>query len=237
MRLDLRGLPLLDSAFPTGAFAHSFGLETAVREGRVSGPGELRRWLEASVWAGTGRTDGVGVFCAHAVVSGGGLTSPGSLGEERLQEVDRRLTLIRLARESREGSVKIGRRYVRLAEAVYPEAGIERYRRWIEEGGCFGQAPVVHGWLWAHLGGGAEDAVAGYLYAGVVGVVQCALRLSVVGQTDAQRTIRDLLPDVEAVAGEIVRLRPEPWQMGAACVFQEVAGIRHETLYSRLFMS
>ncbi|MDI3257884.1 MAG: urease accessory UreF family protein [Kyrpidia sp.] len=237
MGFDLRVLPLLDSAFPTGAFAHSFGLETAVREGRVSGPGELRGWLEASVWAGTGRTDGVGVFCAHAVVSGGALTSPGSPGEVRLQEVDRRLTLSRLARESREGSVKIGRRYVRLAEAVYPESGIERYRAWIEEGRCFGQAPVVHGWLWAHLGGGAEDAVAGYLYAGAVGVVQCALRLSVVGQTDAQRTIRDLLPEIERAARDIVDGKPEVERMGAAFVFQEVAAIRHETLYSRLFMS
>ena len=40
---------VVDSAFPTGAFAHSFGLEAAWQHGEVDGPAALGRFLRASV--------------------------------------------------------------------------------------------------------------------------------------------------------------------------------------------
>ncbi len=42
-----RLLQLADSSFPTGAFVHSFGLETAVAEGSLDGPRSLERWLRS----------------------------------------------------------------------------------------------------------------------------------------------------------------------------------------------
>src|SRR4029434_10204435 len=40
---------LADSAFPTGGFAHSGGLEAAWQHGEVRNRGELRGWLETSL--------------------------------------------------------------------------------------------------------------------------------------------------------------------------------------------
>jgi len=40
-------LQLADAAFPAGAFAHSFGLETAIAEGRVADEASLTVWLRA----------------------------------------------------------------------------------------------------------------------------------------------------------------------------------------------
>jgi len=40
---------IVDSAFPTGAFAHSWGLESAWQHGEVDGPATLRVFLESSV--------------------------------------------------------------------------------------------------------------------------------------------------------------------------------------------
>ena len=40
---------VIDSAFPTGAFAHSWGLEAAWQHGEVDGLDSLRLFLNASI--------------------------------------------------------------------------------------------------------------------------------------------------------------------------------------------
>lgn len=236
--MKLAVVQLLDSAFPTGVFSHSFGLETAVQEGRVRTREDLAAWLGEYLAGSLAPTEGIGVLWAHAW-AGAWMRSGFAAGreEEDLRALDRRLTAMRLPRESREGSVKIGRRYAQIAEDLYPEAGLGRYRTWIREGVCSGQAAVVHGWICAHLGTTPEEAVAGHLYAGVNGTVQNALRLAVVGQSAAQSVLRELIPEVERHAAEIVRHRPGPEDMASGSLLQEIAAMRHETLYSRMFMS
>ena len=45
MALSLLLLQLADSAFPTGGFAHSSGLEAAAQLGEIKGPSGLERFL------------------------------------------------------------------------------------------------------------------------------------------------------------------------------------------------
>ena len=44
--IDPRFLQLCDSAFPSGAFSQSFGLETAIAEDRVRDEPTLDAWLQ-----------------------------------------------------------------------------------------------------------------------------------------------------------------------------------------------
>ena len=43
-------LQLADSAFPTGGFAHSAGLEAAAQAGEVEGPDAVARFTRDAVW-------------------------------------------------------------------------------------------------------------------------------------------------------------------------------------------
>ncbi len=282
MLFSLSLAPLLDSAFPTGAFSHSFGLETALQENRVKDSSGLSRWLASYIKETLAPMEGGAVYWAHHLVgrmrkaeqAGDGIrkemlresmnqemilqekavqeTMPqeAMLQEamaqdakaqediaERLKDLDRRLTVSRLARESREGGIKIGRRYLRIIAELYPQSGMDEYERWIEEGTCFGHPCIVHGWICAYLEQTAEAAVLSYLYVGTNNMIQNALRAMAIGQTAGQKVLHQLLPLLEKEAESLVQRPPALERLASGAPVQEIQEMRHERLYSRLFMS
>ncbi len=67
--IDARLLTLtqwLSPAFPTGAFAYSHGIETAVDQGWIDDAKSLEAWLEDCLSHGTGRADAIWLRLAHA---------------------------------------------------------------------------------------------------------------------------------------------------------------------------
>jgi urease accessory protein len=55
------------------------------------------------------------------------------------------------------------------------------------------------------------------------------------GQSDAQKIIADLAPQIERAWREVAAC--EVWEFETSTPQNDIAGMRHETLYSRLFMS
>src|SRR5688572_12712840 len=107
--LDL--LQLADSALPVGSQSHSFGLETLIADGVITAPSlsailpdylvEVGA-LEASFWRG-----------AYAIGAEWDETSI-----SQWLTINRRLSALRLARESRAASAAMGRRFSALAADV-----------------------------------------------------------------------------------------------------------------------
>src|SRR5437667_11144645 len=96
---DPRLLSLLhfaDSAFPTGGYAHSFGLETYCQAGLVRGREDLERFLEAMIEGSAGPCD------ATAAVST--LRAAAREDLQACQEVDATLEAMKPVKEFREGS-------------------------------------------------------------------------------------------------------------------------------------
>jgi urease accessory protein len=54
-------LQLADAAFPAGGFGHSFGLETAIVDGRVHDGSTLRQWIESYLLESCATLDGAGM--------------------------------------------------------------------------------------------------------------------------------------------------------------------------------
>ena len=59
---------LVDSAFPTGAFSHSFGLETAFQEKKMNGPSELYEWIKSYVSGSLAPTEGAAVYLTYQAI-------------------------------------------------------------------------------------------------------------------------------------------------------------------------
>ncbi len=256
MAFSPRLAQFVDSAFPTGAFAHSFGLETAAQEGRLRTADDLRAWLLDFLHGSLEPMDGPAVV--HA-------STPGA-AQDALRELDRVLYVSRLARETRTAAQKIARQYMRMAIALYPEfapeAGVHRaprddppaataallrdgdpaapFRRYaalVRRGDCRGHPAIVHGCVCAFLGESSASAVTSYLFTALAAAAASALRATGLGQTQVQQTMASIFPAVEQAAAEILRLAPDAASLCARNVLQEIDAMRHETLYSRLFMS
>lgn len=237
MKSDLYLLQLVDSAYPTGAFSHSFGMEAAFQEKKIKGANDLYDWMVTFLTGSLVPTEGNAVYMTHRWIS---TLKKGESKEAILKNIhtlDRKLYLSKIPKESREGSMKIGKRYLKMVQTLYPESGLQDYQQLIKENKCFGNSAIVHGWIASHLDIDESTAIFTYLYTCVNNQLQSALRLTAVGQTDVQRILQQLYPLMKESTDEIIQASPTVDDIYNYSVTQEIESMRHETLYSRLFMS
>lgn len=228
-RTPLSLLQLVDSALPTGTFSHSFGLETAVQEGQIKNEEELKIWLAQYIKGTLSPMEGQGVYLSFQLLVKGDLKG--------IRKVDHHLTLSRIPRESREGGIKIGKRYLYLLLELYPDFFLRSYQEEIRQSTCFGNAAIVHGGICVYLKFSLITAVESFLYMSVNSLVQNAVRVLSIGQTAGQKILLSLFPLIQSEAREIVESPVEVEELCNRNFIQEIHSMRHERLYSRLFMS
>jgi urease accessory protein len=212
----LRLQQLADSAFPIGSAAHSFGIETLVEAGLLT-------------------TESLATFLQDYLEEAGTLEASYCAASCGCQSIDHwlrwnaELGARKLARESRDGSAAMGRRFLRLAAII---SGDEVLLRASASGAeahlaaCFGLVAGVFGIEPA-------TAAAAYLQQSMTALVSACQRLLPLGQTQAHQIIWDLKPAILAA----VERRREPAQASSFTPLLDVASARHATLYTRLFMS
>lgn len=227
LRAELALQQLADSAFPTGAFAHSFGLETYIQEGVIHDGTTLETFIAGTLRHGTRRSDALALAAAHAAMSDDDLPT--------ILELDGRLTALKSATELRQASVQIGRQFLRTALRLYPVEPLRRLRQFVEEGDCQGHHSVVFGAVCAVAGVGQGRAVAAYLHAHAAGQVSVAVRLIPLGATEGQRVLRSLHPAILETA-EFVMESPDG-ELGGFTPALEIRSMQHARLFARLFLS
>ena len=217
-------LQLTDSFFPTGAFAHSFGLETYVQLGGVNGPETFEAFLRSTLHHGPRNGDVVAI----------GLTYKATEIEE-VVNLDERLTAMKIARESREGSIKIGKQFLRNAATLEWSGMLDEYAKKVQSGRCAGHHAIAYGLVASAAKIDLFSAVLGYLHAHVVGQVSAAVRLIPLKPTDGQRIIQSIRSDLTDIArfAESAGLD----DLGGFTPGLDIRSMQHERLYSRLFIS
>ena len=206
-----RLLTWLSPAFPIGAFAYSHGLEWAIEAGDVQDETALYDWVQAVLRHGSGRNDAI--FLRHA---------------HRANDPDALRSLAELAaasqpsRERRNETLAQGTAFL-LAGEVWGGCGIEGAVAY----------PVAFGALARAHGVPEDPAALGYLHAFAANLVSAAVRLVPLGQTAGLRTIAALEPVVGEIADETCGAGLG--DIGGACFRSDIAAMRHETQYTRLF--
>lgn len=102
-----------DSQFPTGAFSHSFGLETYIQRGDVHNGASFQAWLEVFLKEQLTYTDGLAMRLVYEAIEANDTAA--------IERLDQLLFVQNIPRETRNGTKQMGKRMIQLARMIYHE--------------------------------------------------------------------------------------------------------------------
>jgi urease accessory protein len=216
-----RLLQTTDSLFPTGAFAHSGGLEGLAVLGVLKTAQDAERGIGEILRHSFARIDLPACGLAHRAAAAAELGL--------LVEIDGRVDSLKAPREAREASRSLGRRRLRVV------AAIEEYRRLVLEDRTPGHQAVVTGMHASLEGISREEAMLAFAYGTAAGLVASAMKLLPLGQTRAQALLSQLGDSVAETVRAADGLSLD--DLGGFLPLLDIAAMRHEDAATRLFIS
>lgn len=212
----------LSPSYPVGSFSYSHGIEWLVETGVIADKDSLASWLGDLMTLGSGRNDAI-LFAESWRAEGDiaglcricELASAYSGSAERALETEAQGDAFCAVTRSTWSSPTLDR-----LAAVYPHPV------------CY---PVAVGVAAADHKLGLAAALRAYLHAFAANLVSAGVRLVPLGHSDGQRVMQMMEGPVEAAArlGEQAGLAA----LGSSAVMADIAAMKHETQYTRLFRS
>jgi urease accessory protein len=204
--------------------AHSFGLESMVFDEDIEPdvqrcPSSLSWYLE-DMLSESLLMDAV--FCREAHTR--------ALAAAPLLDLNQQASALRLARESREASLTMGRRFAALAAALHPGSALSNLAKMDEL-----HHSVAFGYTLGILAIDSDLTVSAFIHQNVLNVISAAQRLLPLGQLVANQIAWNLKP-VMLYAMEQTRTLSYSTVCSLAHL-PELASMRHSCLPTRLFVS
>lgn len=212
---------LADSAFPTGGFAHSGGLEAAAQLGELGAEKSLAALVSDALWqVGYGALPLVGA--AHAE-------------PDRWAELDALSEAFILGEVQNRASRTQGRSLLATCVRSFAEPALLALQQKGQSARlCLHYAPVV-GMALAGLGISRADTQQWFLYTALRGQLSAAVRLGLTGPHAAQSLQRAIAPLLDAILARCGELAAE--QIAQTAPLFDLIQSHHDRLYSRLFIS
>jgi urease accessory protein len=221
---DLPLLLWLSPAFPVGSYAYSHGLEWAVEAGDIADAATLSEWLDDLLDNGAPRSDAVLFACAWRAARGGDFNA--------LTDINDLAIALCGSNERRLETCAQGGAFLTAIRAAWPCGAVDRWAGNAEQPVAY---PIAVAAATAGHGLGIEASLPAFLIGCFANLVSAAIRLGAIGQTDGQRILARLTPLVRAKALGLVDATPD--DLGSCAVRSDIAAMKHETQYSRLFRS
>lgn len=203
---------LFSPSFPIGAFAYSHGLETVVADGVVRDAGTFHDWAAGVLTHGAGRADSVQLVAAFRAENATAVAAADALARALAPSRERLL-------ETEKQGAAFADTASRVWDLAVPPLAY----------------PIAVGCVARLLDLPLSDVLRLYLHAFAANLTAAATRVVPLGQTEAQGVLRRLTPLCEDLARDA--LAADTDDIGSASFAADIASMRHETQYSRLFRS
>lgn len=239
-QLSLDLMFLHDSAFPTGSYAHSFGMETFIQREKILDKDDLRDFCKVYLKDNLGCSEAVFLKEAYHLVYNKLLNKESSLKNrtielKKLIELENYCHVFKNTTELRKASTMMGRQFLKAILPLYKYEILVKWKQLLDSDKIHGDYIIVYSILAAYLGIDSTTAIMTYLYANISSLIYNAVRAIPLGQQAGISTIHSLLLDCYNVA-ELVM------EKGIDDIYNctpglEMASMEHQFLYTRLFIS
>jgi urease accessory protein len=217
----------LSPAFPSGSYSYSHGLEWAVEAAYIDGRDTLVDWLQADLRYGSGRNEAI--FFIEA------WRSAKQDDPAKLFQIAEVAGAFRGTSEFALESSQQGGGCLSTLFRVWPDDLLGSLSEWLIKQQVPPALSVVQGIASAKQGLPPDLALPAFLQSYVANLVTAGVRLIPLGQTDGQRAIAALEEAVLATAEDSLTATID--DLGSAAFMVDLASMRHETQYTRLFRS
>jgi urease accessory protein len=216
-----------DSFYPTGSYAHSFGLEGLVQENVVRDRATLKEFFQLSVLPALRQAELP--LAAHA------WRAFGAQDWKQIGELSILSSALKTAEEARTAANNIGRQRAELMVTMRAHPLASDYLKWAGNGEwpC---SPAISAALEGRVLGAPLPAVLGGIYyASVASLLSAAMKLLRLGQNASQSLLTETLAEAPAVIAAAEQVPVEA--IGWFNPWLDIAAARHATAGSRMFIS
>ncbi|HEX7882205.1 MAG TPA: urease accessory protein UreF [Afipia sp.] len=214
----------LSPSFPVGSFSYSSGIEWAVEAGDITSMVTLQDWLAVMLLEGAGFCDGT-LLChayrAAAATDGRTLSDVAELAAAFVPSRERHLE-----------TTAQGRAFVEIARAAWNCDALGLLASHVTGPVAY---PVAVGVLAAGHRIPLVATLHAFLHATTSNWISAGVRLIPLGQTDSQRALAALEPVIAATAEKSLDAALD--DLASATFRADLASMRHEAQYTRLFRS
>ena len=197
----------MSPAFPIGAYAYSHGLEWAIEAGDISSAAEVEEWIRDVITRGSGWNDAV--LFANAWT----------------QDVNELALALCSSQERYLETTYLGAAF-RKAAAVFLA-----HSQQLDENEI--AYPVAAAQACCAMGIDPAHALLAYLQGFSNTLISVAVRLVPIGQTAGLEIMRNLMPIISATAARAASATLD--DLGSCSLLADIAAMKHETQYSRIF--
>ncbi len=216
-----------DSFYPTGSYAHSFGLEGLVDAGVVHDRDSLSTHFFESVLPALAQMElplAAQSYEALAISDWAGLA-----------ELSQLASALKATREAREASAKIGQQRIEMLVRLHPESvAVE-----------FAQRVGAEGWPYAATVAAAVEGrvhraplgavMGGIVYSTLSAQIAAAMKVLRLGQNAAQSVLTAALAETPRIVATAMTVERDA--IGWFNPWLDIASARHETAAARMFIS